>query len=101
LVALGDVVATTTALLEAIQTDLLAAALQRRDSLTVEVTTVEEAIAAAQTGFARVAWDLVTPEIEKQLKGEALTVRCLQRADGSMPDNEKEAGLTCIIAKSY
>jgi prolyl-tRNA synthetase len=101
LVALGDVVATSMALLEAIQTDLLAAALQRRDNLTVEVTTVEEAISAAQTGFARVSWDLVRPEIEKQLKGEALTVRCLQRADGSMPDNEKEAVLTCIIAKSY
>ncbi len=101
LVPVADVVTTATALLETIQADLLAAATQRRDSQTVEVATVEEAIAAAQTGFARLAWDLVTPEIEKQLKGEALTVRCLQRADGSMPDHEKEAGLTCIIAKSY
>ena len=101
LVPVADVVATTTALLEVVQKDLLAAATERRDRLTVVVDTVDEAIAAAQNGFARLSWDLVTPEIEKQLKGEALTVRCLQRADGSMPDHEKEAGLTCIIAKSY
>jgi prolyl-tRNA synthetase len=72
-----------------------------RDERTVEVSTVEEAIVAGQTGFARLAWSLVTPEVEKRLKGEALTVRCLQRADGSIPDHDLEEGLTCIIAKSY
>ena len=98
---LDEVVARTQNLLAEIQTSLYEAALDRRQALTVSVSTVEEAIAAAQTGFARLPWDLVTPEIEKQLKGEALTVRCLQRADGSIPADESEDGLICIIARSY
>jgi len=98
---LDEVVARTQNLLAEIQTSLYEAALDRRQALTVSVSTVEEAIAAAQTGFARLPWDLVTPEIEKQLKGEALTVRCLQRADGSIPADESDDGLICIIARSY
>ena len=98
---LDEVVARTQNLLAEIQTSLYEAALDRRQALTVSVSTVEEAIAAAQTGFARLPWDLVTPEIEKHLKGEALTVRCLQRADGSIPADESEDGLICIIARSY
>ncbi len=100
-VAVGEAAATAATLLEQIQADLLATATALRDERTVTVTTVEEAIAASQTGFARLPWSLVTPEVEKQLKGQALTVRCLQRADGSIPDHDLEEGLTCIIAKSY
>jgi len=88
-------------LLVEMQSELLAAAVARRDSRTVVVSTVDEAIAAAQTGFARLPWSLVTPEVEQRLKGDAMTVRCLQRADGSIPDHDLEDGLTCIIARSY
>jgi prolyl-tRNA synthetase len=35
------------------------------------------------------------------LKVEAITVRCLQRRDGSMPLNDTEDDLVCIVAKSY
>jgi prolyl-tRNA synthetase len=100
-VALADASQRAVEMLSAIQDDMLAAATRLRDERTVEVSTVEEAIVAAQAGFARLAWSLVTPEVEKRLKGEALTVRCLQRADGSIPDHDLEEGLTCIIAKSY
>jgi len=49
---LDEVVARTQNLLAEIQTSLYEAALDRRQALTVSVSTVEEAIAAAQTGFA-------------------------------------------------
>ena len=100
-VAVADAAATATSLLAAIQHDLLLAATARRDAKTVAVDTIDEAIAVAQDGFARLPWSLVTPEVEKRLKGEAITVRCLQRADGSIPADEAEEGLTCIVARSY
>ena len=100
-VALDAVAGAISHALGAMQADMLAAATARRDDRITTVSTVAEAIEASQNGFARLSWSLVTPEIEKQLKGEALTVRCLQRADGSIPLSDTEDGLTCIIAKSY
>ena len=83
------------------QTAILAASRHRLSSRTADVTSVAEAAEAATAGFARLPWDLVKGEGETQLRTQAITVRCLQRADGSMPDHENEANLTCIVAKSY
>jgi prolyl-tRNA synthetase len=80
---------------------MFAAALKFRDDATHEVTTVGEAMEAAQEGFAKLPWDAVGPEGEAELKTDAITVRCLQRADGSMPDADTEKDLVCIVAKSY
>jgi prolyl-tRNA synthetase len=65
------------------------------------VTSIAEAMEAAQDGFARLPWSLVGSEGEAQLKKDAITVRCLQRADGSMPTSDEEENLLCIVAKSY
>ena len=72
-----------------------------RDARTHSVNTLEEAIEASQGGFARLAWDKIGPEGEKTLKNEAITVRCLQRSDGSIPVSETESDLIAIVAKSY
>ncbi|MCU1364183.1 MAG: Prolyl-tRNA synthetase [Acidimicrobiaceae bacterium] len=89
------------ALLERAQSDLLARAVAHRDAHTYDVTTVEEALEAANDGFARLAWDVVSGEGEKTLNAQAVSVRCLQRQDGSLPVNEDEQGLVCLVAKSY
>jgi prolyl-tRNA synthetase len=68
---------------------------------THDVTTIAEAIEAAETGFARLDWSAVGDSGEAALKVEAITVRCLQRRDGSMPLNDTEDDLVCIVAKSY
>ncbi len=88
-------------LLESMQDLMFEDARQRRDAATHDVSTVPEAIEAAQSGFARLAWDVVSGAGEEQLNGEAITVRCLQRADGSMPASDTEGGLTCLVAKAY
>ena len=100
-VRLEDVASATTRMLEEMQTAILAASRHRLSSRTADVTSVAEAAEAATAGFARLPWDLVKGEGETQLRTQAITVRCLQRADGSMPDHENEANLTCIVAKSY
>ena len=38
---------------------------------------------------------------EAEANGKAVTVRCLVREDGSMPDSDDEAGLIAILARSY
>jgi prolyl-tRNA synthetase len=88
-------------MLDAMQSSMLEAALKFRDGATYDVKTVGEAIEAAQEGFARLSWDSVGPHGEAVLKTDAITVRCLQRADGSMPDSDTEKNLVCIVAKSY
>jgi prolyl-tRNA synthetase len=77
------------------------AARTRRDEGTINVASVAEAIEAAQTGFARLPWSTVGGVGEAALNAEAITVRCLQRIDGSMPVTDTEDGLDCIVAKSY
>ena len=89
------------AALEQMQADMYADALSRRNERTRNVESIAEAIEAAQDGFARLAWRLVEGAGEQTLKAEAITVRCLMRADGSMPVTDTEEGLVCIVAKSY
>ena len=88
-------------LLDEIQSQLLAGATTRLAEATHDVASVEEAIEAAETGFARLDWSKVGESGEAALKVHAITVRCLQRKDGSMPLAESEADLDCIVAKSY
>jgi prolyl-tRNA synthetase len=88
-------------LLERMQSDLLARAIAHRDSSTQDVTSLDEALEAASDGFARLAWDLVAGEGEQTLNAQAVSVRCLQRQDGSMPESEEEGGLICLVSKSY
>ena len=87
--------------IEVQQAEMFANARAFRDAKTHDVDSIEEAIVAAQTGFARLAWSKVGEAGEKTLKSEAITVRCLQRADGSIPVSESEEGLIAIVAKSY
>jgi prolyl-tRNA synthetase len=100
-VAIPDVVSAVTAALEADQQALHDAALEFRRSRTVEVSTLAEAIEAAGTGWARVPWSAVGAEGEAEANGQGVTVRCLVRPDGSVPDSEDEPDLVAILARSY
>jgi prolyl-tRNA synthetase len=97
-----DAVATAVAAeLDRQQVALLAEATERRDSHTVDVTTLDDAREAATTGWARIAWDTVGPEGEAELAQASVSVRCLHRADGSLPESDDERGLIAVVARSY
>ncbi|GAB2624576.1 proline--tRNA ligase [Paractinoplanes abujensis] len=98
---LGDVLGAVTSALKADQQRLYDEALAFRAANTVEVKTLDEAIEAAQTGWARVPWSAVGEDGEKTANGKAVTVRCLTRPDGSMPDSDEEPGLVAYLARSY
>jgi prolyl-tRNA synthetase len=87
--------------LEEGQSRMLAEAVARRDERTVEVGSLPEAVEAARTGFARIPWSVVGVEGEATLAQDAVTVRCLQRADGSVPESDDEPDLYAYVARSY
>ncbi len=97
----ADVVSMVTAALEADQQALYDEALALRESRTAEVSTVDEAIEAAATGWARLPWAAVGTDGETKANGEGVTVRCLVRADGSVPDSEDEPDLVAYLARAY
>ena len=100
-IGLGAVVDAAEAALAEVQASLYARALARRDEHTTAVSSRDEAIEAGQAGFARVPWREIGAEGEGDLKRHTLSVRCIQRADGSIPDNDDEDDLYCIVSRSY
>ncbi|MDQ7910921.1 proline--tRNA ligase [Phytohabitans sp. ZYX-F-186] len=100
-VAVPDVVKAVLGALEADQQALYDEALKLRLDRTVTVGTLAEAIEASATGWADVPWSEVGPAGEKEANGQGVTVRCLIRADGSVPDSEDEPELRAILARAY
>ena len=100
-VATASVVPEVLAALEADQRALYDEALAMREARTAEVRTLAEAIEAAGTGWARLPWPAVGVEGEARANQVAVTVRCLQREDGSVPDSQDEPGLSAILARAY
>lgn len=100
-VALAEV---TTYCVQALEDDhqaLYDEALRRRDEMTQDVETVEEAREAAQTGFARIPWANLGVEGEKKLAESAITVRCLVRPDGEIPESDDEPGAIAVVSRAY
>ncbi len=88
-------------LLEAIQQSVYDDAMAWRDSRISEAATANEVREAAATGFARIPWAKLGPEGEAVLAEEAITVRCLQRPDGSLPQAGDEPDLVAVCGRSY
>ncbi|MBV9447530.1 MAG: proline--tRNA ligase [Streptosporangiaceae bacterium] len=97
----GDVTARCAKLLEEIQHNLHHQALTRRDDRTHDVTTLEDAREAAEQGWARVPYEAVAEAEATGTLGEGLSVRCLQRPDGTLPESTTERDLVAFVARSY
>jgi prolyl-tRNA synthetase len=80
---------------------MLEAATARRDAFISDCTTLEQARDVAQTGVARVPWEVVGISGEQDLATSGLTVRCLQLSDGSLPETDHDAGALAYVARAY
>ncbi|WP_250284421.1 MULTISPECIES: proline--tRNA ligase [unclassified Frankia] len=100
-IPLDDVLARVPALLDDVQRNMYDTALAARDARTRDVADLAEAAEAASVGFARLPWAAVGDGGEARLAEESLTVRCIQRPDGTLPDSADEPGLVCIVARAY
>jgi prolyl-tRNA synthetase len=100
-VALPDLTTTITAALAADQSQLLTDAAARQAARITPVTTVDDAIEAAASGWASMPYDLLGESGEDRLADAGVTIRCLQREDGTLPTGDDETGLTAFVARSY
>ena len=83
------------------QDAMLEAARAERDARIVEVTSVDDAAATAADGWAKISWSKLFLDGEATLARAGVTVRCLQRADGAVPDSDDEPDLVAFVARSY
>jgi len=89
-------------LLADVQRSMFDGARRLRGERTVDVSSLEDAEAAAQTGFARIAWSLVGEDGETALNGKGVSVRCLQRDDGSLPKpGDYGSDVVAYVARAY
>jgi prolyl-tRNA synthetase len=87
-------------MLDDVQQALKQQAQERQETRTVDAGTVEEAVEAARSGFARIRWD-GRGELEDSLNQEGVSVRCLRRPDGSVPLSADEDELVAVVARAY
>jgi prolyl-tRNA synthetase len=88
-------------LLDDIQASLAREATERVEQATQDVTDLDEALEAAQIGFARVPWSALGEEGERLLNREAVSVRCLQTRHGDVPANADDESLLAIVGRAY
>lgn len=89
-------------LLEEDQAQLLRESRERREARTAEVSGVEEAVAAAAAGgWARIPWADLGPEGEARLAQDAVSVRVLVAADGSVPASDDAPGTVAVVGRAY
>ncbi|HZN81924.1 MAG TPA: proline--tRNA ligase [Mycobacterium sp.] len=100
-VGIDNLVAEVQQLTGRIQTDMFEAATARRDALVTDCATLDEAREAAQTGVARLPWELVGTSGEQDFATSGVTVRCLQLSDGSLPDTDHDRGALAYVARAY
>jgi prolyl-tRNA synthetase len=100
-VALAALEATARETLDRMQDEMLADAIEAQNARIVDIQTVADAPDATLQGFARLPFSLLTAEAEVELARNAVSVRCIQRADGSVPLSEDEPDLYGIVARSY
>ncbi len=101
-VAVGAVAGAVAGILAAAGPELLAEATEAREARTADAASLEEAIEAGSVGFARVRLGALGPDGEDRLAQHALTIRCLQRLDGSLAEpGDPEDDLMAVVARSY
>jgi prolyl-tRNA synthetase len=100
-VPLGELAAEVSRLLTDEQQAVLNTAREERDARIVEVSTVDGAAAAAAEAWAKLPWAVLGEDGETKLAESGVTVRCLQRPDGSVPDSDTEDDLVAYVARSY
>jgi prolyl-tRNA synthetase len=98
---LGELTERLVRLVEDEQQAMLDTARAERDARIADVSTVDDAAAAAADGWARLPWSAVGEDGEDSLGRAGVTVRCLQRPDGSVPDSDTEPDLLAYVARAY
>ena len=99
--ALAGVGAEVGGILSRVGPELLAEATAARQERTFDVDTLEEAVEAGSSGFARIAVAALGSDGEDRLASHSLSIRCLQRPDGSLSEGDDGEDLVAVVGRSY
>jgi prolyl-tRNA synthetase len=100
-VASGAVAAHVASALDTAQTDLLEQARVFMNERLLKCTSIDEAIEAAKSGFARIEVGLLKNGGEELLAREAITVRCLMSAEMGLPSGHDDPDAVAVVGRSY
>jgi prolyl-tRNA synthetase len=104
-VALAALVPEIETALRADQQTLYDQALARREAASPLVTSLDQAREAAAHGWARIPWSVLGEQGEARLAEHAVTVRCLTRTDGNVPDHgddsDDKPDLIAWVGRAY
>jgi prolyl-tRNA synthetase len=100
-VALAALVPEIEAALRTDQQTLHDQALARREAASPLVESVDQAREAASHGWARIPWSVLGEHGEAALAEHAVTVRCLTRPEGDVPDSGDEPDLIAWVGRAY
>jgi prolyl-tRNA synthetase len=93
------------AILSRVGPELLEEATKARQERTVDVDTLDEAIEAGASGFARIRTGALGSDGEDRLAAHALSIRCLQRPDGGLAEaddgDDGRDDLIAVVGRSY
>ncbi|HET9168511.1 MAG TPA: proline--tRNA ligase [Actinospica sp.] len=100
-VALSSLAAELPGILEEDQALLLRQSEERRAARTVDVDSVEAAVEAGASGWARLPWAKLREQGTTALAENGMTVRCLVLPDGSVPDVDDAPAALAIVGRAY
>lgn len=100
-VPLSEVGSRAVEILEQVQSEMLDRARDLRDERVADVETLDEVKRSTETGFARIPWSQVGEQGEAALATEGISIRLLQRPDGTPPSAGGEGELVAIAARAY
>jgi prolyl-tRNA synthetase len=104
-VALAALIPEIKAALSTDQQTLHDQALARREAASPLVKSLDQAREAAAHGWARIPWSVLGEQGEATLAEHAVTVRCLTRPDGSVPDrgddSDDKPDLIAWVGRAY
>jgi prolyl-tRNA synthetase len=104
-VPLAHVAARVTEALDAVHAALYDEADERRRRGTVDVSGIAEAEEAARTGFGVLPLSVLGADGENRLNGAGVSVRCIQKVDGGLPDPTVDSAdggdLVAVVSRAY
>jgi prolyl-tRNA synthetase len=83
------------------QQAMLAQAREFLEERLVDTTSIDDAVDAARSGFARIPMSVLRDGGEQKLAEHGVTVRCMISPDGGLPLDRDDADSIAVVGRAY